>query len=65
MKLNALVLALLLGPSLAATNNPERTFMVWMLADADTAPAAWAARVANIKVRCAFFDGNLHSRMPS
>ena len=45
----ALSLALVLGPALAAPNNPERSFMVWMLADADSSPAAWAARVANIK----------------
>ena len=52
----ALALALLRGPAAAAAaaaannkNNPERTFMAWMLADADATPAAWAARIANIK----------------
>lgn len=30
-------------------NNPERTFMAWMLADATATPAMWAARTANIK----------------
>lgn len=53
MKIVTLTLALLLGPALAATNNPKRSFMVWMLADADTTPAAWAARVANIKAHSA------------
>ena len=32
-----------------AKNNPERTFMAWMLADADATPAAWATRTANLK----------------
>jgi hypothetical protein len=50
----ALALAMLHGPAAAAAaannkNNPERTFMAWMLADADATPAAWAARIANIK----------------
>ena len=53
MKLVALAcsMALLLGPmaTVAAPNNPERTFMAWMLADPTATPAAWAARIANIK----------------
>ena len=49
MKVVTLALALVLSPVLAARNNPERSFMVWMLADADATPASWAARVANIK----------------
>ena len=53
MKLVTLTLALLLGPALAAPNNPERTFMVWMLADANTSSAAWDARAANIKAHSA------------
>lgn len=53
MKLVTLTLALLLGPALAAPNNPERTFMVWMLADANTTSAAWDARAANIKAHSA------------
>jgi hypothetical protein len=36
-------------PPPPSKNNPERTFMAWMLADADSTPAAWAARIANIK----------------
>ena len=34
----------------AGANNPNRTFMAWMLADPDATAPAWAARLANIKV---------------
>ena len=35
---------------LSAKNNPERSFMMWMLGNGpDSTPAKWAARIANIK----------------
>ena len=37
------------APPPPTKNNPERTFMAWMLADADATPAAWATRTANLK----------------
>lgn len=43
----ALLLAL---PAAAAPNNPERSFMVWMLGNGPNPSAAqWSARMANIK----------------
>lgn len=52
MALIVIVPLLLLLPGTAAgaaTYNPQRSFMAWMLADADATPAAWAARIANLK----------------
>ena len=56
------VLALLLGPVTAAPNNPERSFMAWMLADANATPAAWAARIANLKAHAEtyWFGGSVN-----
>ena len=47
----ALALALLSRPAVApARNNPERSFMVWMLGNGpDSTAAQWAARIADIK----------------
>ena len=51
MRALVLALALLSRPAVApARNNPERSFMVWMLGNGpDSTAAQWAARIADIK----------------